>query len=85
MSHRPWVDAANRVFVGVLLVQLLITIAIAVITGDVWLPIGLSLFIIALPLLLNCSTVITYKGIRPGKVDSACHCCSNPTDNRSAH
>ncbi|MAO67779.1 MULTISPECIES: methyl-accepting chemotaxis protein [Idiomarina] len=52
MLYRPWVDSANRVFTGVLLVQLLITFVIAFLTGDWFVPVVLSLLIVSLPLLL---------------------------------
>lgn len=52
MSYRPWVSSANRVFTGVLLVQLLITVAIAFLTNDWLVPVSLSLLIISFPLFL---------------------------------
>ncbi|WP_417440908.1 methyl-accepting chemotaxis protein [Idiomarina sp.] len=52
MFYRPWVNSANRVFIGVLIVQFLITLLIASFTNDWFLPVLLSLFIVALPLLL---------------------------------
>ncbi|MCA1767985.1 MAG: methyl-accepting chemotaxis protein, partial [Idiomarina sp.] len=52
MSYRPWVDSANRVFTGVLFVQLLVTFVIAFLTNDWLVPVLLSVFIVSLPLLL---------------------------------
>ncbi|PWW39433.1 methyl-accepting chemotaxis protein [Idiomarina loihiensis] len=52
MLYRPWVYSANRVFNGVLLVQLLITFFIAFLTDDWFVPVLLSLLIVSLPLLL---------------------------------
>jgi methyl-accepting chemotaxis protein len=52
MLYRPWVVSANRVFTGVLLVQLLITVFIGFFTDEWFVPTLLSLFIVSLPLLL---------------------------------
>ncbi|MDV6314854.1 methyl-accepting chemotaxis protein [Idiomarina sp. HP20-50] len=52
MSYRPWINSANRVFTGVLLIQLLITLVIAFLTNDWFVPVLLSLLIVSLPLLL---------------------------------
>ncbi|MDV6327179.1 methyl-accepting chemotaxis protein [Idiomarina sp. Sol25] len=52
MFYRPWVNSANRVFIGVLIVQFLITLLIAFTTNDWFLPVLLSLLIVALPLFL---------------------------------
>jgi len=50
MSAYPWTLSANRVFTGVLLSQLAITVLICFFMGEWLLPIGLSLLIVSLPL-----------------------------------
>ncbi|HAD48492.1 MAG TPA: chemotaxis protein, partial [Idiomarina sp.] len=50
MVAYPWVLSAHRVFTGVLLAQLVITVVISSFMGDWLLPVSLSLLIAALPL-----------------------------------
>lgn len=50
MAAYPWVLSAHRVFTGVLLAQLVITVVISSFMGDWLLPVSLSFLIAALPL-----------------------------------
>ena len=52
MTTFPWVLSAHRVFTGVLICQILITILISFFMGEWLIPIGLSVLIAALPLAL---------------------------------
>lgn len=52
MSNYPWIRSANRIFVGVLIAQWLITVFIAFFTGSWLVPLLLSTLIVGLPLAL---------------------------------
>lgn len=50
MTTYPWVLSAHRIFTGVILAQIVITLVISSFMGDWLLPVGLSLLIASLPL-----------------------------------